>query len=317
MTHEEANAYISELEKESLEAVAANAKKGINLEALLTKIYPDQAHFVYELLQNAEDAEAGRVELKLTAQQLVVTHNGKKEFRKDDVFAITSVGASTKDPNDVNQAGKFGVGFKSVFAYTATPQIYSGPFAFGIRDLIVPYFLNEAELIPGETKFKFPFNKSSKPPNNCRQEIIEWLEAMNENVLLFLRNIKLIRWSSEIGKSAELERQEFPNGVVGIHCRYGTAAPQTSTYWLRFTESTPLGTVAVAFKLEAIGKRPVDPTKPVREHFRVVPTNGKLSVYFPADKETTNLLFHLHGPYAATVARDSIPTGNPSRPGEK
>jgi len=34
--------------------------------------------------------------------------------------------------------GKFGAGFKSVFAVTKTPQIHSGEYHFKIRDFIIP-----------------------------------------------------------------------------------------------------------------------------------------------------------------------------------
>src|SRR5690606_16546317 len=33
---------------------------------------------------------------------------------------------------------------------------------------------------------------------------------------------------------------------------------------------------------------------------------AKVSIYFPAEKETSNLKFHIHAPFASTVARDSI-----------
>ena len=33
---------------------------------------------------------------------------------------------------------------------------------------------------------------------------------------------------------------------------------------------------------------------------------GRVSIYFPAEKETSNLRFHLHAPFASTVARDSV-----------
>ena len=31
-----------------------------------------------------------------------------------------------------------------------------------------------------------------------------------------------------------------------------------------------------------------------------------MSIYFPAEKETSNLRFHIHAPFASTVARDSV-----------
>ena len=35
------------------------------LKTLVSQIYPDEAHFIYELLQNAEDAQATEVEFSI------------------------------------------------------------------------------------------------------------------------------------------------------------------------------------------------------------------------------------------------------------
>ena len=109
--------------------------KGIN--RLLTELYPDNAHFIYELLQNAEDPEATIVEFELTDDSIKFVHNGKRLFSSKDVESITSIGNSTKR-DDATSIGKFGVGFKAVFAYTNSPEIHSGEFHFRIRDLVVP-----------------------------------------------------------------------------------------------------------------------------------------------------------------------------------
>ena len=97
--------------------------------------YSDQAHFVYELLQNADDTGATYARFKLYHDRLVFVHNGTRRFSvsnpetedKDrekgclgDVNAILSIGNSTK--TDQNTIGKFGVGFKAVFQYTSTPD---------------------------------------------------------------------------------------------------------------------------------------------------------------------------------------------------
>ena len=43
-----------------------------------TGFYPDPAHFIYELLQNAEDMEATEVSFKLFPDKLIFEHNGTK-----------------------------------------------------------------------------------------------------------------------------------------------------------------------------------------------------------------------------------------------
>lgn len=112
-----------------------NFEEGIK--RLLTELYPDNAHFIYELLQNAEDPCASVVRFTLSNEEIEFEHNGERLFDLKDVESITSIGASTKR-DDPTSIGKFGVGFKAVFAYTSTPEIHSGDFHFRIQDLVVP-----------------------------------------------------------------------------------------------------------------------------------------------------------------------------------
>ncbi len=42
--------------------------------------YSDQAHFIYELLQNADDAKATSARFKLCEDKLVFSHNGTRRF---------------------------------------------------------------------------------------------------------------------------------------------------------------------------------------------------------------------------------------------
>src|ERR1700685_4608394 len=88
----------------------------VNLD-IFEDFYPDRAHFVYELLQNAEDAGATEVTFTLEQDRLVCAQDGRRTFTEADVSAITGIHNSTKDKIQ-HQIGKFGVGFKSVFVYT-------------------------------------------------------------------------------------------------------------------------------------------------------------------------------------------------------
>src|SRR6185312_12259647 len=97
-----------------------DANRGeINLD-IFEDFYPDRAHFVYELLQNAEDAGATQVTFTLKQDRLVCEHDGRRSFTEADVTAITGIHSSTKEKAQ-DQIGKFGVGFKSVFVYTQSP----------------------------------------------------------------------------------------------------------------------------------------------------------------------------------------------------
>lgn len=120
----------------------------------ITDKYSEGAHFIYELLQNADDAGAEEVKFILSEQELVFIHDGTIHFSVTDprteeedgengkqghINAITGIGFSSKGQSEEeNKIGKFGVGFKAVFQYTKSPHIYDPDFRFKIEDYIVP-----------------------------------------------------------------------------------------------------------------------------------------------------------------------------------
>lgn len=46
--------------------------------------YSDQAHFIYELLQNADDAKATTARFVLEPNRLIFAHNGTRHFSVSD-----------------------------------------------------------------------------------------------------------------------------------------------------------------------------------------------------------------------------------------
>ena len=177
------------------------------IKRILVEKYTDQAHFVYELLQNADDVGATQTRFFLEQDRLVFVHNGTKHFsisdpdaEKDDgsagtlgdVNSITSVGQSNKTEA---QIGKFGIGFKAVFQYTDSPRIYDPEYGFKIERLLVPYLVDDdCEFRkPDETAFVFPFNKSDQPAEKAYKEIKEKLSHLTYPNL-FLTNLQEVRY---------------------------------------------------------------------------------------------------------------------------
>lgn len=174
--------------------------------------YPDTAHFIYELLQNADDAKATEVNILLSEQSLIFKHNGSVHFSVTDdddenitpghINSITGIGDSTKgDENSTNKIGKFGIGFKSVFQYTDAPEIYDDYFRFRIRDYIVPERLEKdhEKRGAGETLFLIPF----KEPEIAFNEIKSKLEVL-ANGTLFLHNLNLISWENLVTRESRI-----------------------------------------------------------------------------------------------------------------
>lgn len=281
---------------------------------LLTDIYPDTAHFVYELLQNAEDALATQVEFGLSPEGVYFAHDGKRAFTIDDVAAITGIGSNASKKANETAIGEFGVGFKAVFAYTDTPEIHSGEFHFCIHDFLVPdttgvqqRFLKRSPE-EGWTEFYFPFNNPNKPAARAYEETLRGLEKLNETSLLFLSGIRKIAYSysgMRAGKGL-VERDDLGNGFVSIRRTDGSSKGSRTSEYLRFTQQVKITSDR--------GKRkylPVSIAYAVvenqRSQRRIVPIEqAGTFVYFPAEKEKSNLRFHINAPFSATVARDSI-----------
>ena len=137
------------------EIYLANRAGNNNFEDILYGLYKDDTHFIYELIQNADDVFATEVGFELRPNELVFYHNGTKDFELKNVIGITGIGASTK-VDELNKIGKFGIGFKSVFSITETPRVFSGEFNFEIRNFTVPYRIEPLVKNTG-TKFILPF----------------------------------------------------------------------------------------------------------------------------------------------------------------
>ena len=87
----------------------------------IIQLYTDKSHFVYELLQNAEDAGATGIRFVQYSDRLEVMHDGKS-FTTENLQGLCDIGQSDK-VNDLNQIGEFGVGFKSVFGICETVRL--------------------------------------------------------------------------------------------------------------------------------------------------------------------------------------------------
>lgn len=286
----------------------AGFDEGIN--NLLTQLYPDNAHFIYELLQNAEDTGASAVQFTLNNSAVSFKHNGERLFSLEDICSITSIGNSTKldQPTSI---GKFGVGFKAVFAYTNTPEIHSGDFHFRIHDLVVPETEGVLRHKMGdrETRFAFPFDNPKKLPGKAVGEVERGLRALGNNTLLFLSHIRKIEYLLPDSSLGTLDRIEHKDGRIEIRASQ-PGGDETISNWLLFDKDVEVTDedgkrktcrIAIAYSLAE------EDRKKKQSKWKIVPLDhGQVSIYFTAEKETSNLRFHIHAPFASTVARDSV-----------
>ena len=294
----------SKIEQEIIAESAETIKRLTS--RLFANLYNDPTHFVYELLQNAEDAGATRVLLRLYADRLELEHNGCP-FDEADVSGICKLMESTKKEADT-KIGRFGIGFKSVYAHTQSPQIHSDDEHFTIKDLRVPGQIAARNSSLG-TLFIFPFDAENKSPGDSFFEIAGRLKDLDVRTLLFLKNIDSISYTLDGEASGSYLRQEYTcpgSDFVSAITILGESDQdfEQEENWLVFSRG-------VTFKERRLSVEIAFPIADTDFSFDKYPRfqalqKSTLSVYFPTEKES-HLGFLVQGPFHTTPARDNIP----------
>jgi hypothetical protein len=289
---------LAELHEKRSRHARSCRENGDNSHQIVATLYSDPSHFVFELLQNADDAGATWIAFDLLDSELSVTHDGGP-FQFHNVNAITTVGSSTS-ASDLNRIGRFGVGFKSVFGVTASPAIHSGDYHFEISEYIVPSEVPAIEL-NGETVFRFPFNHETLPASKAFQLIGTTLSGFSPECLLFLNHLREIRWrvGGTTGIYRRLAGEKGSSEFESVLIQTWRGEDATNQCWLLYKEPVTINgvilPVSIAYRaIEGDGKRWIEPL-----------SESHLSVYFPT-KEETGLSFLVDVPYKTTPNRESI-----------
>ena len=215
----------------------------------------------------------------------------------------------------LGQIGKFGIGFKSVYAFTASPEIHSGDEHFVIKRYIRPEAKlpnHDLEIVDDETVFIFPFDHPDLSASEAFDLILNKLRDLGPRVLLFLRHIDEIEWHvvSDGEKGQYIKETEliesFENArrivVIGQECVH-----DNEETWLIFDRSVSISDQRDEVHVELGYRLQTDPQDKREKIIRI--EQSPLVVYFPTEKET-RLGFLIQGPYQTTPARDNIHRDN-------
>jgi hypothetical protein len=280
-------------------------------------MYTDPVHFIYELIQNADDAGATKISFQLIEKALVIEHNGEP-FTESNVKAISYFEKSDKTDSgeEITKIGHFGLGFKSVFAYTASPRIYSGQESFKITQLYtVEGIACLADLKGNITRFILPFDhldekpvfiekRKLKSPEDAYKDIAEKLSHLGADTILFTKSLQEICWTSPrsgrnyrresliISEVAKEVKIHTDNSLQGCYLIF-----DQPIFWRDENgyekQHRP---VQIAYKL----------SNPRNEDGIIEKiTNAHLSVFFPTTKET-HIGFIIQGAYRTNPSRENI-----------
>ena len=270
---------------------------------LLGQLYSERTHFIFELIQNAEDAGATELTFELFEDRLEVRHDGRP-FTEADVRGVCGVGKSGKS-GDLTKIGKFGIGFKSVYAYTKNPRVYSSDEHFRIENYVRPFPADPLdEPVPG-TLFVFPFDHDTVSAAMAVAEISSALNGIEPATLLFLRNIECVRIRGTTIAGSVLERTTVGRTSSSRHVTLAKGRGRGEEWFVWHRQLEDLGHPALRVEIAFLAGTANGERRLVKRDA------SPLVVFFPTQKETF-LGFLIQGPYRTTPARDNVPEHDPS-----
>lgn len=293
---------IQDLINNRKEFVDAQIKNGFDLTTVLVGLYSDASHFVYEILQNAEDAKATDITFDLQIDKLIINHNGTP-FSDTDIDAITGISNLQNDKKrNLEKIGKFGIGFKSVYAVTESPRIQSGIYDFQIIDFVLPANFSDKNNYQ-DTTITLNFEHKKRSNSDIFKLIESKFETFEYYNLLFLSNLKNItlKWSDKkiiFNKNEkEVKNSDLAfNTILSVNKeKHQYLVFKTNVISEEFSKLKNKPNIAIAFKQDII-----DGVLQV-----VKSDTSNLFAFFETGYETF-LSYLIQAPFSTTPARDNI-----------
>ena len=171
----------------------------------MNAIYSQQARYLYELIQNADDANYNNavqvqanptLHFTLASDRLLVETN-EDGFTCANVKAICAISESSKKlSGDDDSIGEKGIGFKSVFRIARSVHIQSGPFwsftlennSEDVLSIFCPIPTARETLCEG-----FSTRITLHLKEGMRHRVAKELQLLPENAIMFLRKITRLK----------------------------------------------------------------------------------------------------------------------------
>ncbi|MCQ1537467.1 hypothetical protein FTO68_00455 [Methanocalculus taiwanensis] len=180
------------------------------LEEISTRIFKSGFHFLFEIIQNADDAnyQSNNPSLcfklvkndptsSLGSKGAFIIEKNETGFTKEDVKSICRAGVSPKR-NSRAFIGEKGIGFKSVFRATDNPHIFSNGYHFclpankndGTIGMVLPYWVDciPETIDPSLTTIILPLDKTDLSYDDMKENLLQF----DPNSILFLNKLKNI-----------------------------------------------------------------------------------------------------------------------------
>ena len=293
-----------------------------SIQALAHDLYSKETHFIFELIQNAEDNTYKKTKPSLcfrlvkddptntqNAVGALIIQNNETGFTPDNVDAICTVGETTKRKIQ-GYIGEKGIGFKSVFRITTIPHIFSNGYQFCLPEkdeetglgYIVPCWVdnNLAATGPIQTTIVLPLDK----PNFGYERIKAMLREIEPETILFLSKLKEIQIITESGDDLSIMIDDIKNPRIQLLIegqKQGQFYPKRNEFLL-YTKSVEKPASISHEKRINIDKRDVSIVFAIGENQESM---GKIFAYLPV-RSDTGLPFSINADFILPSSREEI-----------
>ena len=276
-----------------------------SIRTLAADLYEKDSHFIFELIQNAEDNdyesnkppslhfEIRQQEIDGEFSPVLIVHNNETGFQEKHVKTLCRVGDSTKEKAQ-GYIGEKGIGFKSVFRITRCPYIFSNRFQFRLPEddpetdlgYIVPLWETDlpAGIAAAETTIILPLNQKDSDV----QTIVEALRDIAPETILFLKKLNSIKISvclPDEDYTVKIEKHTLATSeesrLVELTYLINEETLETTHYWLTEVEFPKPENVQHE-KRAGIESRRVSVAIPLEPNVH----KGKLFAYLPVWEDT-------------------------------
>ena len=287
--------------------------KKFNLDIFGTT-HSDPAHFIPELIQNADDKNANEAYFNFDTQKSIINfgHNGKN-FSKNDILNIVSFGHTEKSTK-IDKIGKFGTGFKSVYKVCDKPEIacklegennQSTFIKFAIENKIIPVRQNNININSTKEFQSFATNFFFKLKNAeilTRENFITFIKTNGSKILLFLPNIRKLIFKIDDQKFSFRRHDEDKRDNLKICTIYADDNSNKEKFnYYRFSKKISIE--------DYEGESELVLAYCFNDKKFVIEKNKCLNVFF-STLEHTGYSFLIHGPFFLDESRNHIDKAN-------
>ena len=293
---------------------------------LAKDLYNKHTHFIFELIQNAEDnsycGALPSLSFQLTksdptgsegADGALIIQNNETGFCPENVDALCAVGKTTKQKAQ-GYIGEKGIGFKSVFRVTENPHIFSNGYHFCLpeRDeetglgYIVPQWIDvpPASLNLTQTHIILPLTKAAFGYDKIEEMLLE----IEPETVLFLSKLQEIRIQTDTGTDLIILKNadEFPKMEVLVEGRRQGSSFSTVDEFLVCTQTFHKPVEIHHEKREGINERDVSIAFPMDENATGI---RKIFAYLPVSE--TDFPFLINADFILTSSREGLQQDEP------